>query len=238
MASCFLLQSWAKIRVYQKLFSLFAGTIETMSIEVTCQACRKTYRVKEDVSGKRIRCPSCKEIVVVPVLVQEFYVDDSIQASVVPSGPKGPSGRVPDRKQRDYTHLRCGAATTIDGPEFQALADPLAQMVATYCAGCEEVFPIDQFAWSDTGEKISDYYLRYQQLGSPLQNFLVSRTGMFALAAVPFVLAMIAFVIFRNNWLILAGVFSVVLVIVLHTVALGPIVLKQVVGTSDARELQ
>ena len=61
---------------------------------------------------------------------------------------------------------------------------------------------------------------------------------MFALAAVPFVLAMIAFVIFRNNWLILAGVLSVVLVIVLHTVALGPIVLKQVVGTSDARELQ
>jgi hypothetical protein len=40
---------------------------------------------------------------------------------------------------------------------------------------------------------------------------------MFALAAVPFVLAMIAFVIFRKNWLILAGVFSVVLVIVLHT---------------------
>jgi hypothetical protein len=49
---------------------------------------------------------------------------------------------------------------------------------------------------------------------------------------------MIAFVIFRNNWLIFAGVLSVVLVIVLHTVALGPIVLQQVVGTSDARELQ
>lgn len=209
-----------------------------MSIEVTCQACRKTYRVKEDLSGKKILCPSCKEIVVVPALVQEFYVDDSIQTPTFPSGPKGPSRRVPGRKERDYTHLRCGTATTIDGPEFQALADPLARMVATYCAGCEEVFPIDQFAWSDTGEKISDYYLRYQQLGSPLQIFLVSRTGMFALAGIPFVLAMIAFLIFRNNWLIFAGVLSVVLVIVLHTVALGPIILKEVVGTSDSRELQ
>ncbi|MBU6388059.1 MAG: hypothetical protein KGS49_19110 [Planctomycetes bacterium] len=70
-----------------------------MSIEVTCQACRKTYRVKEDVSGKKIRCPSCKEIVVVPVLVQEFYVEDSVQRPAVPSGPKGPSGRVPGRSK-------------------------------------------------------------------------------------------------------------------------------------------
>ncbi len=64
-----------------------------MSIEVNCEDCREPYRVKVDFSAKKIRCPSCKEILIVPASVQEFYVDDSIQTPSIPIGPNVPSGR-------------------------------------------------------------------------------------------------------------------------------------------------
>jgi len=217
-----------------------------MPIEVSCQSCQKTFRVKDEYSGKKIRCPSCKGIVDVPFLVAEMESIDVEETSVATrqirlptnQAPAPPSGRVPGRKQRDYIHLRCGASTTIDGPEFRAMADPLAGMVATYCAQCGDVFSIDQFVWSDTREAISDYYLRYQSMGSPFQNFLASRTGMYVLAAIPFAIAMIGFLIWRNNWFIFTGLLLAIITIALHTVFLGPAILKQILGTGDARELR
>lgn len=110
-------------------------------------------------------------------------------------------------------------------------------MVSTYCAHCEDHFPIDQFAWTDTQEKISDYYRRYQEKASPLQNFLASRMGMFSFAGALFALGLVGALVLGNFWFIAVAVLLAIVGIVVHALVLAPWVLKQALGTSDAREL-
>lgn len=117
------------------------------------------------------------------------------------------------------------------------MADPLAGMVATVCSNCQAVFPIEQFAWTDTQEPIPRYYDRYRSMGTPLQNVLASRGGMYALAAVPFAIGVTGFFLLRNQWCIPAGLLAAIVVIAVHTVYLGPRILQGIVGTADPREL-
>jgi len=135
-------------------------------------------------------------------------------------------------------HAACRSTTTIDGPEFQALADPLTKMKATWCAECEDHFPISEFAWADTRERISDYYSRYQQQASPVMRFFASRTGMFTLAGVIFFLGVPLALILRSFWGIAAGIVGAVVAIILHVVVLGPMILKRALGTDDPRKLE
>ena len=202
-----------------------------MPIAVSCQGCGKAYRVKDEHAGRRMRCPSCQGRIDVP----GGPIEEPASGLSAPSTRT--AGRTPGRKQRDYTHLSCGGSTTVDGPEFEALADPLAGMVATVCSTCQAVFPIEQFAWADTQEPISRYYDRYRSMGTPLQNFLASRVGMYALAAVPFAIGVIGFLLVRNRWCIPAGLLAAIIVIFAHTVFLGPRILQGIVGTADPREL-
>jgi hypothetical protein len=65
---------------------------------------------------------------------------------------------------RRYVHLDCGNATTIEGPEFTATADPFNEIVQTQCAHCECMDSINQFQWEDTGENIAEYIARYQSM--------------------------------------------------------------------------
>ena len=86
---------------------------------------------------------------------------------------------VPD--SRSYVHLTCRKQTVVEGPEFAALTDPLIGMQQTYCAACEQMFPVNQFAWADTQERLSDFYARYAQRASPRQRQLGSRGALLAL---------------------------------------------------------
>jgi hypothetical protein len=49
-----------------------------------------------------------------------------------------------------------------DGPEFQAFANPLAEMEQTNCGHCEEAYSLTEFYWEDTEEKIADYFERHR----------------------------------------------------------------------------
>ena len=64
---------------------------------------------------------------------------------------------------RDYVHEECGMVTQIDGPEFQAFANPLSEMEQTYCSHCEEHDSVSRFCWEDSGELIADYFARHRQ---------------------------------------------------------------------------
>lgn len=143
------------------------------------------------------------------------------------------------RTSREYVHRKCKNTTVIDGPEFEALADPLANMICTYCGECEEHFPIAEFAWTDTDERISDYYKRYRQQASPAQRFLASRKAMFVMSGVAALLALLIGLLVLKM-----PVISVVLAVVavgatfaLHTLVIGPMILKQALGTNDPRQL-
>lgn len=143
------------------------------------------------------------------------------------------------RTSRDYVHQRCRTISVIEGPEFTALADPLANMTGTYCAECDDAFPIAEFTWADTGERISEYYARYQQQASPTQRFLASRTGMFVMAAAAGLLTLLVFMLVLKMPVaaVILAVVAVVATFALHTLTLGPMILKQVLGTSDPRQL-
>ena len=85
---------------------------------------------------------------------------------------------------RVYIHERCGRPTEVSGPEFSALADPLAGMERTLCAPCEEMNTLSQFTWEDTGEKISAYYARHLQAVSPADRQRARRSNLFRFLAI------------------------------------------------------
>jgi hypothetical protein len=142
------------------------------------------------------------------------------------------------RNSRDYVHTQCGGETTIEGPEYAALADPLSKMTSTYCAECEDVFPVSDFKWADTRERISDYYAHYQKQASGLQQFFASRGGMFTLAGVMFVAGLSLTLVFGIVRGLIAGVAGAVVAIVFHVMVIGPMILRQVLGTNDPRQLE
>ena len=142
------------------------------------------------------------------------------------------------RNSRDYVHTQCGGETTIDGPEYAAFADPLSKMTSTYCAECEGVFPVSQFAWADTRERISDYYAHYQKQASGLQQFLASRAAMFTMSGVMFVAGLSLTLVLGAGLGLAAGVVGAVVAIVVHVMVIGPMILRQVLGTNDPRQLE
>ncbi len=143
------------------------------------------------------------------------------------------------RTSREYVHSKCGNVTVIDGPEFAALADPLANMIATYCAECEDNFAVSEFAWTDTGERISDYYERHRRKASPTQRLLASRTGMFAMSAAAGLVALvIGLAVLRMPIVaLILTVVAAMAMIALHTFSIGPMILERALGTNDARQL-
>lgn len=64
---------------------------------------------------------------------------------------------------RCYVHKPCGKVTEISNPEFQAFANPLAEMEETNCSYCETADSLTQFHWEDTGESIADYFARHRK---------------------------------------------------------------------------
>ena len=147
---------------------------------------------------------------------------------------------------RVYTHHDCSTETIVGGEAFQAISDPLSDMQRTWCESCMDYFPLSEFAWSDTGEKITDYYARHAAGASGLQRFLCSRV--FLLISVAFGLlvgVVIAVIGFRDErWTILLlmiftfAVIGVVLFGSLKEFVLGPFIVRRVCGVSDTRMLR
>jgi hypothetical protein len=84
---------------------------------------------------------------------------------------------------RAYRHSRCQQETMVAGQSFEVVSNPMSSMERTFCTPCGAMFPIDEFAWADTGETISDYYARHTSRATPLQRFLCSKTFMVAVIA-------------------------------------------------------
>lgn len=64
---------------------------------------------------------------------------------------------------RNYVHLACRKVTEISGPEFNSVANPLAEMVQTHCSHCDVDDSLRDFEWEDTGETLWDYVQRHRE---------------------------------------------------------------------------
>jgi hypothetical protein len=95
-------------------------------------------------------------------------------------------------ESRVYRHLTCGQETTVTGSPFGVITDPLASMWRTWCGNCNGLFPLDQYVWSDTGEKITDYWARHGARATQLERWLCSKTALVVLISTGLVAGLIS----------------------------------------------
>lgn len=150
------------------------------------------------------------------------------------------------RESRAYTHLKCKTQTEVSGGEFRALSDPLASMQETVCIQCGDFFPLSEFAWSDTSEKITDYYKRHGKSATDIDRFLCSTPGLGFLAGAGFFLGvmfgvLLYFAIGGIAGFVVAlilGLVGAVAGVVAREAVVSPKILQRVCGDTDTRNLQ
>ena len=88
-----------------------------------------------------------------------------------------PEKRIGDRKHRSYTHNKCGAETTVSGSSLTNICNPLDPVPATYCSQCEDVFPLCDYTWSDSGESIVAFRERMEAAIPPFWQKVDQSSG-------------------------------------------------------------
>lgn len=149
-------------------------------------------------------------------------------------------------ESRTYRHIRCKSATQVFGPEYTALSDPLLGMVRTYCAECDELFPLDQFVWEDSRERISDFYARHAAKVSPLGRLFGSRNGLFTVAGLGALLGLLSGLLIGSiaGWLMGAIVILIGLIVgtivgvMVSEYVIRPAIAKHWLGVTDMRMLR
>jgi hypothetical protein len=150
---------------------------------------------------------------------------------------------IPD--SRSYIHEQCGQATDVSESEFKIVASPIPGCRMTMCCACGQHFPIGEFKWADSGERIVDYYARHTSRASVLARCVASRT--FALVSVVLgALAGVALGIAAGQWLgILVGILVGVIGVLVGMVAglllasnLEDRILPSSLGVADVRCLK
>lgn len=150
----------------------------------------------------------------------------------------------PIPESRVYRHLQCRTETVISGDAFEVASNPLSDMTRTWCNTCNAFFPISDFEWSDTGEKISDYYARHSARATGFERFLCSKKFMIVCAITGFILGAVAGYFLARNQALLLQIIMVLFVGGLGVfgacaiyLALGKPIAKRVCGVSDTRLL-
>ncbi len=71
-----------------------------MVIDVQCEACRKRYRVKDNLAGRRIKCKQCEAVMVVPdpMSADDEWGDYEDEPELPPPRAKS-AKRKPNRKK-------------------------------------------------------------------------------------------------------------------------------------------
>ena len=94
-------------------------------------------------------------------------------------------------EMRCYVHARCQQVTCVkDDPHpgvdsqglnaqpHTALSSPACSLNSlTYCNECRDVFKLEEFAWTDTGEPLPDYIRRWRAESKRRAGFLGTAIG-------------------------------------------------------------
>lgn len=154
---------------------------------LNCKTCNTLMEIPTEYLGHQLECPECgwkfllrgksepKEQSGIPSPFPSSSLNSSYPAVNEPGQTiaSTPTGLTP-RTSRSYTHIRCQTETEVTDPEFSYIANPLSFMERTVCAECGEAFSAHEFAWSDTNERLPDYYKRYLKNVSPTVKSVAS----------------------------------------------------------------
>ena len=126
------------------------------------------------------------------------------------------------------------------------MSDPLAGMRTTYCVSCEDQFPVSEFSWSDTDERISDYYARHRKNATALDLWWCGNGGLAFLAGIGFLAGAIFGIILgvMMSWLIglvtgtVLAIVGAIVGVVMREVLFSKSIVKRVCGVDDTRMLR
>lgn len=149
-------------------------------------------------------------------------------------------------ESRVYRHEACGGVTVVDGDDFEGLSDPLTHFTGTWCTRCNDFFPVDEYEWLDTGERLTDYYARHTARATSLERFLASRTFSLIVIAVGFIAGTVGGFFLtegqgffpRVMLTVTNGVISVIILGSLNEFVLSKLIHWRVCGVSDTRMLK
>lgn len=60
-----------------------------MAITLTCTGCGKSYQLKNEMAGRKVRCPGCQSVQVVP---EDLTEDDDLESAPIEGGTEGRPG--------------------------------------------------------------------------------------------------------------------------------------------------
>lgn len=98
-----------------------------MAIRFTCSHCNRSLTVKDELAGKRGRCPYCKQVIVVPASRATAPVRDP---------------RKPDVESLALAALGLSSGETVTGAETVAPGKPTAPIQVT-CSWCDHQFEVE-----------------------------------------------------------------------------------------------
>jgi hypothetical protein len=73
-----------------------------MSIELECLACGRNLRVRDELAGRKVRCPGCGKVMPVPAVVEELPVvgeEEELPEEEEESPARPARRRLPKRRQ-------------------------------------------------------------------------------------------------------------------------------------------
>ncbi|MDB5338861.1 MAG: hypothetical protein JWN70_4480 [Planctomycetaceae bacterium] len=150
----------------------------------------------------------------------------------------------PVPESRIYRHLKCGGDTTVSGDSFEFASNPFSNMSHTWCATCNGFFRVAEYEWSDTREKITDYYARHGSRATPFQRFVCSRSigiiGMIIGLVLGLVTGNFLFLNQAQGTRILLTLFAGfvgIMICVMSQTELRKLIARRVCGVSDSRML-
>ena len=149
-------------------------------------------------------------------------------------------------ESRVYRHTACGTDTVVGGEAFSVASNPLADMTRTWCTACNAFFPVSEYEWTDTGEKIVDYYARHSAKATAVDRFLCSKVFLIVSVVLGAIVGIvIGYALARNGgWgqrLLVAGLLAFVGVFAaaaLNVSVISKVIVKRVCGVSDTRTLK
>ena len=112
------------------------------------------------------------------------------------------------KESRTYQHLSCKEHTTVSEGDHEYVTHVFCHPYETYCVACEKHFPVEEFRWSNTKERLTDYYSRYQSMFSDSEKFICR--GSFSLGTAAASLLLGAVVGFLVGYLLSGLTFGIV----------------------------
>lgn len=106
----------------------------------------------------------------------------------------------PVPESRAYVHEKCQGQTEVRENSFEEMSNPLSDVPHTWCTVCEAFGPVSEFAWADTGEKITDYRARHSARATSIERIFCSRAVWFGTLGVALIAGLVGgFFLFADS---------------------------------------